>query len=103
MVALLRDADAGARAGRRGRERVREHFLLPRLLLNELMLLNDLAGNGPADVLHDPVCGLVLDPDANLPTLEDHGLRHNFCSNDCRRQFLIRRLGPGEASPAPTD
>lgn len=95
MVALLEDADEGREQGRRGRERVIEHFLLPRLLLNELMLLNDLAGNGPADVLHDPVCGLVLDPDANLPTIEEHGLRHSFCSNDCRRHFLIQQLGTG--------
>jgi trehalose synthase len=100
MVALLGDADRAREEGRRGRERVIEHFLLPRLLLNELMLLNDLAGNGAADVLHDPVCGLVLDPDANVPTIEEHGLRHSFCSNDCRRHFLIQLgsgLAPGSA------
>jgi YHS domain-containing protein len=62
------------------------------LLLNELMLLNQLAGNGPADVLHDPVCGLVLDPDATLPAIEEHGTRHVFCSNGCRRAFLTRQL-----------
>ena len=103
MVALLRDADEAREQGRRGRQRVVEHFLLPRLLLNELILLNDLAGNGPANVLHDPVCGLVLDPDEDLPTIEDHGVRHSFCSNDCRRQYLIQQLGRSESVPAAVD
>lgn len=103
MVDLLRDEDKAREHGRQGRERVVEHFLLPRLLLNELMLLNDLAGNGPAEVLHDPVCGLVLDPDEDLPTIEDHGVRHSFCSNDCRRQYLIQQLGRSQSVPVATD
>jgi trehalose synthase len=103
MVSLLRDGEMAREQGRRGRERVVDHFLLPRLLLNELMLLNDLAGNGPADILHDPVCGLILDPDADLPTIEDHGLRHSFCSNDCRRQFLVQQFGPGPPVAAAAD
>jgi hypothetical protein len=41
---------------------VHEHFLLPRLLLSELVLLNEVAGNGTEIVRRDPVCGLVLDP-----------------------------------------
>jgi trehalose synthase len=96
MVDLLGDRERASELGRRGRARVTEHFLLPRLLLNELMLLNELAGNGPADVLHDPVCGLVLDPDGDLPVIEVRGVRHVFCSNDCRRQFLTERLEPSE-------
>ena len=92
MVDLLRDEARAHELGQQGRNRVNEHFLLPRLLLNELMLLNEIAGNGPADVRQDPVCGLVLDPDANLPSIEEHGTRHVFCSNDCRRRFLTSRL-----------
>ena len=97
IVDLVRD-DARARdLGESGHRRVREHFLLPRLLLNELMLLNEIAGNGPAGVLRDPVCGLVLDADAALPALEEHGTRHVFCSDGCRRAFLTRwRSAPGE-------
>jgi trehalose synthase len=90
MVDLLRDRERAETLGREGRQRVYEHFLLPRLLLDELVLLNDLAGNGPADVRHDPVCGLVLDPDKTGPAIEEHGVRYEFCSDDCRRRFLTR-------------
>jgi trehalose synthase len=100
MVELLRDRERADELGRGGRERVQQHFLLPRLLLNELVLLNELAGNGASDVLRDPVCGLVLDPDASLPSVEEHGVRRAFCSNDCRRRYLTRGLddaGPFDA------
>ncbi len=43
MLELLRDPDLGAHLGERGREHVREHFLLPRLLMEELRLLGSLA------------------------------------------------------------
>jgi hypothetical protein len=49
-------------------------------------------------VRHDPVCGLVLDPDEHLPAIEEHGIRHEFCSDDCRRRFLTGGLAaPTEA------
>jgi trehalose synthase len=92
IVRLVREPEQGAEAGREGRRRVHDHFLLPRLLLNELVLLNELAGNAPSDVRRDPVCGLVIDPDAEAPTIEEHGRRHSFCSDDCRRRFLTRVL-----------
>ena len=92
IVELVRDDGRARELGALGRERVHEHFLLPRLLLNELMLLNEIAGSGPTQVLQDPVCGLVLDPDAELPAIEQHGTRHLFCSNSCRRAFLTRQL-----------
>jgi trehalose synthase len=92
IVDLVSNKDRARELGESGRKRVQEHFLLPRLLLNELMLLNEIAGNGPADVLQDPVCGLVLDPGAALPAIEGHGTRHVFCSNGCRRVFLTREL-----------
>jgi trehalose synthase len=40
---LVTDVDRGAELARRGRERVRERFALPRLLLDELRLLGELA------------------------------------------------------------
>jgi len=90
IVGMVRDPDHAAEVGREGHERVHDHFLLPRLLLNELVLLNELAGNGRSDVRQDPVCGLVLDPDKHLPSVEEHGVRLFFCSNDCRRRHLTR-------------
>jgi trehalose synthase len=39
MLGLLQDPGAAEQLGRRGREHVREHFLLPRLLAEELRLL----------------------------------------------------------------
>ena len=43
MLKLLNDGELGNQLGRRGREHVREHFLLPRLLVEELKLLSTLA------------------------------------------------------------
>jgi trehalose synthase len=88
LVALLGDADRAEELGRSGCGRVHEHFLLPRLLLNELALLNQLAGDASAAPLSDPVCGLVLDPDRPAPAIEANGIRHAFCSDDCRRTFI---------------
>ena len=89
LVALLSEEESAEALGRSGHDRVHEHFLLPRLLLNELMLLNELAGNDPSDVARDPICGLPLDPDRDHPWIEAGGVRHAFCSNDCRRRFLM--------------
>jgi trehalose synthase len=92
LVDLLIDPKRAEALGRDGRERVHQHFLLPRLLLNELFLLNELAGAGSADEQQDPVCGLVLDADEESPSIEEDGRRYSFCSDDCRRTFLTRRL-----------
>ena len=92
LVELLAEPDRAEALGATGRERVHEHFLLPRLLLNELMLLNQLAGDGNVHQEQDPVCGLVLDPDRESPTIEEDGNRYAFCSDDCRRAFVTRRL-----------
>jgi trehalose synthase len=92
MVGLLRDPERADALGRSGRERVYEHFLLPRLLLNELVLLNELAGNATERVQRDPLCGLVLDPDRHAPVAEERGVAYAFCSDDCRRRFLTRRV-----------
>jgi trehalose synthase len=89
IVSLVGDADRADALGREGWERVHDHFLLPRLLLNELMLMNDLGGTGNRILAQDPVCGLVLDPDRDAPSIDERGTRYAFCSNDCRRRFLI--------------
>jgi trehalose synthase len=92
IVELVRDRERAEAHGREGRQRVHEHFLLPRLLLSELMLLNDIAGNGPSEARQDPLCGLVLDPDVDAPAIEEGGVRYWFCSDDCRRRYLTRGL-----------
>jgi len=94
LVELLADPDRSIELGRLGRERVHQHFLLPRLLLNELVLLNRLAGGDGLTEEHDPVCGLILDPELDPPALEEDGVRYAFCSDDCRRAFVTRHLIP---------
>ena len=42
MLKLLNDRELAEQLGRAGREHVREHFLLPRLLMEELRLLSTL-------------------------------------------------------------
>ncbi len=47
MLKLLNDRELAGQLGQSGRERVREHFLLPRLLMEELHLLATLDSGGP--------------------------------------------------------
>jgi trehalose synthase len=47
MLRLLNDPELAQQLGRRGRAHVREHFLLPRLLMEELRLLATLGGQAP--------------------------------------------------------
>lgn len=104
IVSLLRDRDLAGELGRTGRERVREHFLLPRLVLDELALIRDLAAGLPATAPsgeRDPVCGMALtDPDS-APSADHAGARYRFCSDDCRSRFELtpeRYVGtPGRA------
>jgi len=100
---LLDDPATAADLAEAGRRRVREHFLLPRLLLNELDLLTRLVTEGPAwrphdpDTRHDPVCGLAVVPNAHTPSLALDGRTYRFCSNVCRNRFA---LDPGRWAPA---
>jgi trehalose synthase len=50
MLELLSDPELAAERARSGRERVREHFLLPRLLMEELRLLRALDTDGASSV-----------------------------------------------------
>ncbi len=87
ILALLRDRDRADALGAAGRRRVREHFLLPRLLLSELLLISELLGRPIERSLpRDPICGLVLTSKSarRLRGLEETSA---FCSVDCQRRF----------------
>ena len=90
---LLSDRERARALGAAGRERVREHFLTPRLVLNHLRLMCDLT-NGEALVREedwtrkrDPVCGMALGehPEAGE---RFRGVEYGFCSSRCRLEFL---------------
>ena len=89
ILALLRDRERAVELGQRGRERVREHFLLPRLLLNEVGLMEALAADRPIgarDPSCDPVCGMAVMELGIAATFE--GQEYLFCSQACRVRFL---------------
>jgi trehalose synthase len=93
---LLTHPDAACALGMRGREAVRERFLLTRLIADELRLYGSLLAGRPAagegaqvglsGELRDPVCGVRVDARA-APTVEHRGTRYAFCSESCRHQF----------------
>ncbi|MDW7772881.1 MAG: YHS domain-containing protein [Desulfobulbaceae bacterium] len=95
MCDLLNDSGRAMALGKAGRERVREHFLMPRLVLNHLELMRNLV-NGERLTResgwlrsHDPVCGMALgeNPEA---TTRHQGTEYGFCSARCRRIFFGR-------------
>jgi trehalose synthase len=93
IVRLLQDATLARELGARGHDRVREHFLLPRLLLNELTLVSDLLkGTLPItkrqDGLRDPVCGMALTDAASAVRIKYGGFEFLFCSEACKMRFL---------------
>lgn len=90
LVALLKDRNRARDLANRGRERVREHFLLPRLLLNELELMQELAaGRAVVPAEHrDPVCGMAVSADEAAPEATHEAVTYRFCSEACRSQFL---------------
>jgi trehalose synthase len=55
LLYLLRNPQAGAELARSGKEAVRERFLLPRLISDELELYADLLGASPAPSTHGSV------------------------------------------------
>ncbi|MFB6231496.1 MAG: YHS domain-containing protein [Salinibacter sp.] len=77
--------------------RVQQHFLLPRLLLNHLTLMRDIAGEDGAlrrDPTwfeeRDPVCGMALSESDPTLSVSWNGERYGFCSERCKRQFQKR-------------
>jgi trehalose synthase len=94
IVALLEDPQRAKHLGERGRERVREHFLILRPVLNLLTLMQELLAGRPG--LHialqpgeprDPVCGMAL---YGVPHATEtfEGQTLGFCSEVCHRRFL---------------
>jgi trehalose synthase len=89
---LLRDADQARDLAHSGRERVQHQFLLPRLLLNELRLMKELAEGAKVTPeewwksRRDPICGMMLSADHRTAIWETRTFR--FCSELCRNQFL---------------
>ena len=93
VLRLLRDEQLSSELGQLGKERVREHFLLPRLLLNELSLVRDLlegrtTARDEMDGYRDPVCGMAISLPDSAVTLTYAGLEFSFCSEACRGQFI---------------
>ena len=91
IVGMVEDPQRAAALGARGRDRVREHFLLPRLLLNELALLHDLAAGRTFARAEgwsrdrDPVCGMVIEGTGVTWAMGE--AQHRFCSERCRALF----------------
>jgi len=114
MVTLLRDEPRARALGASGRERVRRHFLIPRLVLDELGLMRRLAAGVATArsfewVSHrDPVCGMAIEHADESASLD--GLTVRFCSAQCRAAFVaaperyLRAMGgaPAAASGAVT-
>jgi trehalose synthase len=97
IVKLLRDHETARALGTSGRERVRRHFLLPRLLLNELLLVEELMAGVEAPIAvavagvdTDPVCGMVVEVDTGAPRERWGGREYVFCSKACLLGFQRR-------------
>lgn len=95
MTQLLQQPQQAKALALRGQERVRELFLLPRLLLNEVTLIAELLHGrsllpaSTADLARrDPVCGMSLDETGTLFTATVDQRQYAFCSADCRARFL---------------
>ena len=41
-------------------------------------------------ITRDPVCGMIVDPDAGKPSHRHEGHRYHFCCNGCREKFAAR-------------
>lgn len=92
---LLQHPDRAQALAQRGRERVRAQFLLPRLLLNEMALMTELAERRPITRRstrdmpdREPVCGMVVSSGGEEPTARYGERPYRFCSSDCRARFL---------------
>jgi trehalose synthase len=92
---LLTDPEQAHELAESGRGRVRRHFLLPRLLLNELELMLELARAQPIGrqpkrpgTPVDPVCGMALGSLIFELTDTVAGREYGFCSEQCRARFM---------------
>src|SRR5205085_9220340 len=108
ILALLRDPGRARALGTSGCERVRRHFLIPRLVLDELSLMRRLAAGATAGhalgaiTQRDPVCGMSLQRAEETLALD--GITLRFCSRQCRDKFRAapeRYLRLSERATAP--
>lgn len=94
---LLQHPVEGRKLAARGRDLVRQRFLLTRLIADELRLYAALLGDRPqtlepvAQVAlkgehQDPVCGMKVDPHRDI-ALDHQGRTLHFCSVECRQIF----------------
>ncbi len=94
LVALVQDPNRQEALGRSGQERVRRHFMLPRLMLNEILLMQELSNREhkarSADWAshRDPVCGIALHDDQDLPTATVEAQTFHLCSLRCKQELL---------------
>jgi trehalose synthase len=92
IVDLIRDPARAHALGESGRERVRRHFLIPRLVLDEISLMRRMAAGATTGrafewVSHrDPVCGMAVELSDESLVLEG-GLTLQFCSAHCRETY----------------
>jgi trehalose synthase len=92
IVELVRDEAKAHALGASGRERVRRHFLIPRLVLDELSLMRRMAAGVPTGrafewVSHrDPVCGMAVELSDETIVLPG-GPTLQFCSAQCRQAY----------------
>ncbi|RJQ87236.1 glycosyltransferase [Amycolatopsis panacis] len=99
LAMLLADHARAAALAAAGHQRVRRHFLLPRLVLDEMALLDGLAhGDPPGSLMtrsgdRDPVCGLSVVPGDKSFTACRDGVLHRFCSGLCRDTFTASGKG----------
>jgi len=107
IVTLLRDPAHAHALGESGRERVRRHFLIPRMVLDELTLMRRLSAGATAGrefewvAQRDPVCGMAIQGVGETLAVGGVGLR--FCSRQCRDKLMLapdRYLGRSPAAPA---
>ena len=95
VLELLGDANRRQELGRSGHALVRERFLRPRLLADELQLYASLLGAPPragkgsvaglAGEQRDPVCGMRIDA-ATARALTFGGDSYVFCSRSCEEE-----------------
>jgi len=91
VATLLRNGPQARALGDSGRERVRRHFLIPRLVLDELSLMRQLAAGAAARGFEwlsqrDPVCGMAIQGAEETMTVDGVTLR--FCSRECRDKLI---------------
>jgi trehalose synthase len=96
VVELLGDADRRRHVASRGRDLVRDRFLLTRLVADSLRLYTSILGSQPAptttttaaiaDEPRDPVCGVQVDPRTDRQLVLGD-VTHHFCSRACEDEF----------------